>query len=84
MKRVAEFEAELQRRAKPRFATWHAIDLHNHTPASDDYEYQGPDMADRLAERIRITNLSVVMFTDHNQLPDSALTSRSPTRRIGW
>ncbi len=34
---VTDFELELNRRAKPRFATWHAIDLHNHTPASDDY-----------------------------------------------
>ena len=73
MGRVAEFEAALQQEAKPRFAAWHAIDLHNHTPASDDYLYKQPDVVDRLADRIRNTGLSVVMFTDHCQLPDAAL-----------
>jgi hypothetical protein len=73
MGRVAEFEHELSLRAKSRFATWHAIDLHNHTPASDDDQDRASDVADRLAESIRTANLSVVMFTDHNQLPDAAL-----------
>ena len=40
MGRVSEFEAELNRRAKPRYGEWHAIDLHNHTPTSDDYQYR--------------------------------------------
>ena len=69
MGRVGEFEAQLKRRAKPHFAEWHAIDLHNHTPASDDYQYRQPDVVDRLAQRIRDIDLSVVMFTDHGTLP---------------
>ncbi len=73
MGKVAQFEAELRRRAKPRFAAWHSIDLHNHTPASADYLYKHSDVVDRLAERIRATGLSVVMFTDHGQLPDANL-----------
>ncbi len=51
MGRVAEFEAELSRRAQPRFGAWHAIDLHNHTPASDDYQYNQLDVVDRLAKK---------------------------------
>jgi ABC-type lipoprotein export system ATPase subunit len=82
MGRVTEFEAELQRRAKPRYASWHAIDLHNHTPASDDYLYKQADVVDRLADRIRSTGLSVVMFTDHGQLPDAAL-AKELTDRTG-
>lgn len=76
MGRVAEFEAELNRRAKPRFGAWHAIDLHNHTPASEDYQYNQPDIADRLANKIREANLSVVMFTDHGKLPEADLANR--------
>ena len=37
MGRVADFEAELTRQAKPQYGKWHAIDLHNHTPLSPDY-----------------------------------------------
>jgi len=50
MGHVAEFEQVLMRKAKPRFATWHAIDLHNHTPASEDYQYRAADVVDKLAE----------------------------------
>src|SRR5947207_91522 len=76
MGRITEFEAELSLRTKPRFATWHPIDLHNHTPASDDYKYRGTDVVDRLAEKINAAALSVVMFTDHNQLPDAAFINQ--------
>jgi hypothetical protein len=76
MGRVAEFEAELNRRAKSRYGRWHAIDLHNHTPVSPDYQYHESDVVDRLAQRIRDTNLSVVMFTDHGRLPDADFVKR--------
>jgi len=76
MGRVAEFEAELQRKAKPKFAYWHAIDLHNHTPDSEDYQYRAADVVDKMAEKINSAGLSVVMFTDHNQLPDAALVKQ--------
>jgi hypothetical protein len=68
MGRVAEFEAELNRRAKPRYGKWHTIDLHNHTPLSDDYLYRQPDVLDRLARRIREADLSVVMFGCRKQI----------------
>jgi hypothetical protein len=76
MGRVGDFEAELKKRAKPRYGKWHAIDLHNHTPVSADYEYHENDVVDRLAQRIRDANLSVVMFTDHGRLPDAGFVNR--------
>lgn len=76
MGRVAEFEAELNKRAKPRYGKWHAIDLHNHTPLSPDYEYHETDVEDRLAQRIRDANLSVIMFTDHGRLPKADFVKR--------
>src|ERR1700719_4359536 len=76
MGRVAEFEQKLRHNAKPGFATWHAIDLHNHTPSSDDYQYHAADVVDKLAEKINSTGLSVVMFTDHNQLPGAPLVKQ--------
>ncbi len=71
MGKVTDFEYELNKKAKPQYGKWHAIDLHNHTPASADYQYCEPDAADRLAQRIRDAELSVVMFTDHGRLPDA-------------
>ena len=62
MGRVAEFEQELSRRVKSRFAT-HAIDLHNHTPASDDYQYRGLMWLIAWLKESAVSNLSVIMFT---------------------
>lgn len=76
MGRVADFETELSKRAKPRYGRWHAIDLHNHTPRSADYQYHEADVEQRLAERIRDANISVVMFTDHGQLPEPGFVER--------
>jgi hypothetical protein len=75
MGRVSEFENEMNKRCKPHHAIWHAVDLHNHSPASDDYEYRDGDVVDRLADSIRTNSLSVVMFTDHGKLPASDLVS---------
>lgn len=80
MEKVAEFEQQLRRNAEPQFATWHAIDLHNHTPSSEDYQYRACDVIDKLAERINSAGLSVVMFTDHNQLPDADLVKQLADR----
>lgn len=80
MGRVAEFETELHRRAKPRFAEWHSVDLHNHTPTSDDYQHKSPDAVDRLITKINDSGLSVVMFTDHNELPKAEFTEKIAQR----
>jgi DNA repair ATPase RecN len=70
MGKVAEFERELKQRSRPRLGSWHKVDMHNHTPASDDYKYRQPDTPDRLAEQILKMDLAVVMFTDHGRLPE--------------
>jgi hypothetical protein len=69
---VQEFERELTKRANSQRASWHRIDLHNHTPTSFDYRYSGPDAVLKTIEQIRQKNLSIVMFTDHERLPEQA------------
>ena len=77
---VADFEKELFRKSPPQFGRWHAVDLHNHSPVSDDYQGEGHALADRTAKRIRDANLSVAMFTDHERLPDSDFISEVRTK----
>src|SRR5437867_3598398 len=67
---VAEFETELFRRAPGHFARWHAIDLHNHSPSNSDYRGDKSRAVDLSAEQILKSGVSVVMFTDHEKLPD--------------
>lgn len=72
---VAEFERDLHRKSGQRFGRWHRVDLHNHSPASHDYRGEKETAIDLTAERIREADLSVVMFTDHEVLPDASFTS---------
>jgi len=67
---VADFAKELRRRSTP-CATWHKVDLHNHSPASDDFQGDRATALRDYAEAIRNQHLSVVMFTDHERLPDA-------------
>lgn len=77
---VDEFEKELSKRANAKFGEWHAIDLHNHTPQSEDYQYRDDDVVERLAQRVRDARLSVVMFTDHGRLPEADFVNRLSDR----
>lgn len=72
MGRIFDFEKELSRSAKMGWGRWFRADLHNHTPTSRDYRGKGADIAERTARRIRENDISVVMFTDHEKLPDPA------------
>ncbi len=76
MGKVAEFENELKKRTKSRFGSWNRVDLHNHSPASDDYKDKDPNVARRISQQIKDANLAVVMFTDHGKLPDAAFASQ--------
>ena len=69
---VANFEHELFQKSPKTFGNWHAIDLHNHSPHSFDYQPRGDDFLDRTARQVLETDLSVVMFTDHIQLPSDS------------
>jgi histidinol phosphatase-like PHP family hydrolase len=72
---VAEFEKELFRRAPAKFAQWHAIDLHNHSPSSFDYRGDKTRAIELSADQILKSGVSVVMFTDHEKLPDAAFVN---------
>lgn len=66
---VDDFHSQLMTRSKNAFASWHKVDLHNHSPSSFDYAGNVPTAARESAEQITKTGLSIVMFTDHGQLP---------------
>lgn len=76
MGQIQEFANELRRRAKRPFAEWHTVDLHNHSPKSFDYRGKGEDLLSRTIGRIRSAGLSVVMFTDHGELPDAGFVQQ--------
>lgn len=73
---LKEFRTELKRRADRAYATWHSIDLHNHSPESFDYKGNRITAADDSAVEIAKKGLGVVMFTDHGKVPQSAFVDR--------
>lgn len=61
--------------ARPRaFATWHKVDLHNHSPKSFDYAGNIATAVADTAQKINERGIAVVMFTDHGELPDEGFT----------
>ena len=74
MDKIQEFEKDLRKSGTGSCARWHAIDLHNHTPESFDYAGDKATALEESAKRIRDTDLSVVMFTDHGVLPSAEFT----------
>jgi hypothetical protein len=69
MSAVEEFQAQMSSKTKNAYASWHKIDMHNHSPSSFDYAGHMPTAAVDSAEQINRAGLSVVMFTDHGCLP---------------
>lgn len=65
----SDFQNELLVRGKRTYASWHKVDLHNHSPSSFDYAGNKATAAEDSAARINESGLSIVMFTDHGQLP---------------
>lgn len=78
---VDDFFSELRRNSTP-CAKWHKVDLHNHSPASDDFRGNRSTALGEFAEQIRRQRLSVVMFTDHERLPDADFV-RELSRQTG-
>ena len=74
---VAEFEQELRRRSKSLYGRWHAVDLHNHSPADHDFQGDRNSALDEAADHLRQTQVDIVMFTDHEKLPDRHLPQLS-------
>lgn len=71
MPAIEEFISALRRNATPT-AKWHKVDLHNHSPASHDFRGDRSTAVEDFVQRIRQERISVVMFTDHERLPDPA------------
>ena len=67
---VEDFSKQLRQRATP-CAAWHRVDLHNHSPASHDFRGNKATALEDFTKSIRDRALSVVMFTDHEVLPDT-------------
>lgn len=71
MPAIEEFLSTLRRNATPS-ASWKKVDLHNHSPASHDFRGDRSTAVEDFVQRIRQERISVVMFTDHERLPDPA------------
>ena len=71
---VAEFEAELMRHSPTNYGRWRAVDLHNHSPTSRDYRGNRGTAEDEFVAMILASDAPIVMFTDHEQLPDRSFT----------
>ena len=82
MSAVQQFRAELFEKSPARFGTWHAVDLHNHSPKSFDFLGNRASALPDAVEHLRTSSLAAVMFTDHHQLPDSTFISML-ARRTG-
>ena len=83
MSKVTDFQSELDRRAA-HIPRWHKIDLHNHSPASFDYQGDRSTAAEATAKVIIERDLSAVMFTDHERLPEQDFIDkvRGLTKRL--
>ena len=69
---IDEFESSLSKHSRPSYAQWRPVDLHNHSPASFDYEGNKADAITAAISHLSTANLDVVMFTDHHTLPEQA------------
>ena len=67
---VAEFETQLLKRAPRKFGQWFPIDLHNHSPTSRDYRGNQSTALNETVEKLAASELKIVMFTDHEALPN--------------
>ncbi|MFO1362550.1 MAG: AAA family ATPase [Burkholderiales bacterium] len=72
---IQEFVNQLRRKATP-CASWHKIDLHNHSPASHDFLGDPASALADFSKEIREKRISVVMFTDHEKLPATDFLSK--------
>lgn len=66
---VKDFESKLRQHSFEAYATWHKVDLHNHSPASHDYKGDKGSAIQETAKQLQDKNISVAMFTDHERLP---------------
>lgn len=72
---VGQFKTELFEKSPAHYGAWHAVDLHNHSPKSFDFQGNRSSALTDAVKHLQNSNLAVVMFTDHHVLPDSTFIS---------
>ncbi len=73
---IDEFESTLSKHSKPSYAEWRPVDLHNHSPASFDYEGNTTGAVGAAISHLSTANVDVVMLTDHHTLPDQGFVDK--------
>ena len=71
---VSQFEEHLRKYSPQHFAQWMAVDLHNHSPVSHDFPGDRDTALEDAIAHLRQTPVDIVMFTDHEKLPDRDFT----------
>ena len=79
---VSQFEEHLQKYSRQHFGRWFAVDLHNHSPVTHDFVGDHTTALEDAIAHLRQTPVDIVMFTDHEKLPDRDFTE-SLARRSG-
>ena len=77
---IQEFEASLYRLSQVRYGQWKTVDLHNHSPASHDFSGNRDTALDDAVSHLLANPVDVVMFTDHNRLPDPTFVTQLSKR----
>ena len=80
MSEIQEFEANLRRVSKELYGQWKTVDLHNHSPASDDFRGDKESALDDAVDHLSAKPVDIVMFTDHNKLPEAAFVEQLSKR----
>ena len=71
---VSQFEEQLRKYSRQGLGKWMAVDLHNHSPNSHDFSGNRATALADAARHLRETPVDIVMFTDHEKLPDRDFT----------
>ena len=74
MPTVSQFEEHLRKYSRQDFGQWFAVDLHNHSPMSHDFAGNCATALEDAIAHLRDTQVDIVMFTDHEKLPDRDFT----------
>ena len=80
MTAIQEFEANLNRHSDARYGQWRTVDLHNHSPASHDFGGNKATALDDAVAHLLATPVDVVMFTDHQELPNVTFVEKLSKR----
>ena len=80
MPEIREFEVSLHRLSHARYGQWRTVDLHNHSPASHDFAGNKDTALDDAVTHLTAKPVDVVMFTDHNALPDAVFVEQLSAR----